>query len=72
MREWCSCGASIRATRRDVLQWRTSHRHDANDPEPQKQGTQSQVETAWRDPTTDDGLRVIPDVRARIGFTPNV
>ncbi len=26
MREWCGCGAAIRARRRDVLAWRTEHR----------------------------------------------
>ncbi len=26
MREWCGCGASIRARRRDVLTWRKEHR----------------------------------------------
>lgn len=25
MREWCGCGAAIRARRRDVLTWRTEH-----------------------------------------------
>lgn len=26
MREWCGCGAAIRARRRDVLAWRHDHR----------------------------------------------
>ena len=72
MREWCGCGASIRARRKDVLVWRDKHRHDAqSEPEPDKNGAQAQVETAWRPGFTDDSIRSIPDVQARIGFTPN-
>lgn len=26
MREWCGCGAAVRAGRRDVLAWREQHR----------------------------------------------
>lgn len=26
MREWCSCGAAIRARRTDVVRWRAEHR----------------------------------------------
>ena len=72
MREWCSCGSSIRASRRDVLQWRTTHRHDnSSEPEQPHRDTESRVETAWREPAYSDGERRIPDVQARIGFTPN-
>ena len=72
MREWCSCGSSIRASRRDVLQWRTAHRHDKDvDPKPDKQGSQAQVETANREPAYVDGERYIPDIQARMGFQPN-
>ena len=48
MREWCSCGASIRARRRDVIRWRGAHRHDQQEQqqEPDRQGAQSQVEHA--------------------------
>lgn len=73
MREWCSCGAAIRAPKRTVIQWRTGHQHGSAEPErePDKQGTEAHTETAWRPTATDDGQRIIPDITARIGFQPN-
>lgn len=70
MREWCNCGSSIRAQRKDVLAWRTSHRHDAHtepEPEPDKQGSTSHIELRWQPPHEPS----MPVVQARIGFTPN-
>ena len=73
MREACGCGAWIRGRRKDVLTWRTTHHHAPKaEPEPQGQrGGGSDITTAWRPGFTDDSERVIPDIQARIGFTPN-
>jgi hypothetical protein len=76
MREWCSCGAAIRGTKRTVYEWRTNHRHTGNEePEPDKQGAIAQTETAGRRyyESTDGGYggQLVPIVQARIGFTPN-
>lgn len=72
MRESCSCGASVRGSRRSVVDWRANHRHTAEDaPEPDKQGTTSQAELAYREPGRFDGERFIPEVQMRMGFTPN-
>lgn len=72
MREWCSCGASIRARRGDVLVWRQSHRCNVGDPEPepQKQGSLSRLEQSEEPRGTYDGQRYLPTINARIiGFT---
>lgn len=75
VREECSCGAAIRASKRTVLHWRVNHHHPtpADDPGPQKQGSHADTQIAYGDRYVDDGgYRGIPDVQARlIGFTPN-
>lgn len=74
MREWCNCGSSICARRRDVLVWRTTHQHGVKEetvPEPDKQGATSQAELAYREPGRYDGVRFTPDIQTRMGFTPN-
>lgn len=75
MREWCGCGASIRARRSDVLRWRTTHRHDGKEePEPQREGAHAYVENAGartHEYGERDGYQDMPVVNARIGFTPN-
>lgn len=67
MREWCSCGAAVRARRRDVLAWRAQHTcPDRPTLEPDTHiGTGAQVEHAgerWYDGEN-------PIIQARIGFT---
>jgi hypothetical protein len=73
VRESCGCGAGIQAWRkRDVIAWRTNHRHDNDEPEPQRQGafTNSELSGPY---FNYDGDRYIPQIEARrIGFTPNV
>jgi hypothetical protein len=66
VREWCGCGAAIHASKRDVVKWRTNHRHENNDEEPQKQGafTSSEIGPSYY-------MGSAP-IEARIGFTPNV
>ena len=74
MREWCQCGSGINTlSKRQVKQWRTNHRHDAqSDPEPDKQGSEARVELAWpREYESDNGMTVVPVINARIGFVPN-
>lgn len=62
MREWCSCGAAIHSTPKRVREWRQTHRHEtASEPEPQKNGASSQVESAYQ----------IDDAEVRVGFTRN-
>ena len=75
MREWCGCGASIRARRKDVIAWRTNHWHQtAEEPEPQKEGAFSQNEHAGRRSyehgESSEG-HDFPIVYARMGFNPN-
>ncbi len=66
MREWCSCGAAIRASRRDVLQWRTSHRcPDRPTPDDTHITTGAMVEHAGT--RHYDGDTPIPQA----GFRPN-
>lgn len=76
MREWCSCGCSIRARRKDVLEWRTSHRHDSKpEEEPDKQGSMAMLEHAGRRYFESEGSELgcvqTPIIQARIGFQPN-
>ena len=72
MREWCGCGASIRARRKDVLVWRDKHRHDSKEePEPEKQGSFADTQIAHSDPIDAYSETYTPTVNARIGFTPN-
>ncbi len=75
MREWCGCGASIRARRRDVIAWRTNHWHHGQpEPEPEKQGSFSQAEHAGRrtyEHGEDSSQHDFPIVYARMGFNPN-
>lgn len=74
MREWCNCGSSIRASRRDVIAWRGTHRHSKDSdptPEPDKQGSIADTQLAYRDSGRFDGERFIPDIQMRMGFTPN-
>jgi len=75
VQEWCQCGASIKARRKDVIAWRTEHRHDVTpEPEPEKQGAFAQAEHAGPR-THEHGERSeahdMPIVYARIGFVPN-
>lgn len=73
MREWCSCGASIRARRKDVIAWRGTHHHsNAEQPEqePDRQGAQAQIEHAGRRYLEIGGTDA-PIVQASIGFQPN-
>jgi len=54
MREWCGCGAAIRARRRDVIAWRTAHRcvtQPAEEPSQQIVGG-AYVERAWDQDTS--------------------
>lgn len=60
MREACSCGAWIRARRRDVLTWRAEHTCPDRQSDTIEQVTGAQVENAAYRET--DGLE------ARIGF----
>ena len=72
MREWCSCGAAIRARYSRIKEWRTQHHcpdRPANEPEPQ--GTVAIVEQADEPSGHFDGMRYFPTIQARIGFTPN-
>ena len=76
MREGCGCGAWVHGRRKDVLAWRTNHRHDSKEePEPDKNGAESRVEhsgTRQYDQVGPDGAgQDVPVVQARIGFTPN-
>ena len=73
MREWCSCGAAIRGTKRTVYEWRDNHLHEGRpEPEPDKQGGQAQVEHAGTRSYDIDSLEhEVPVIMARIGFTPN-
>ena len=73
MREWCWCGSAFYClSHKRMTEWRTNHRHDSkNDPEPDKQGSQSQAELAYRPPYIDRNTSLIPDVQVRMGFTPN-
>lgn len=67
MREWCGCGAAIRARRHDVLKWRNDHNHPGTqaDPEPERNGAHAQVEHAGhRYFETNDH----PVINARVGF----
>lgn len=75
MREWCGCGASIRASRRDVIAWRTTHQHQGQPtPEPEMQGSFSQAELAGRrtyEHGENSDRHDFPIVYARMGFNPN-
>lgn len=72
MREWCHCGAAIRASRRDVIRWRDTHRcPDKPEEAPEPEGAQAHVEQAYEAPGRFDGQRFIPTINASIGFTPN-
>lgn len=73
MREWCSCGSSIRARRKDVLAWRGTHKCNTNpEPEPDKQGAQAYIENAgYRGYETNHDMASSPVVIAQIGFQPN-
>lgn len=68
MREWCSCGAAIRARRRDVLTWRTQHTC------PDRPTDQVHISTGAI--VEHSGARYfdgeMPIVTARIGFAPTV
>lgn len=76
MRETCSCGASIWAFRKsDIVEWRTNHRHDNQEQEPDKQGAFAQVERAdpryYESEATEHGGVHMPIIQASIGFQPN-
>ena len=74
MQEWCACGASIKARRRDVLAWRKTHGCVKAEAEPDKQGAFAQAEHAGPR-SYEHGERSeshdMPIVYARIGFVPN-
>ncbi len=63
MREWCGCGAAIRARRSDVLNWRATHRcvPASEDPPGQYGG----------DSTTERNIDQTWIGEDRIGFRPN-
>lgn len=62
MREWCGCGAAIRARRRDVLTWRAEHRcTPPSEPTPGQYGGDARVETNYQQ----------TDFADTIGFRPN-
>lgn len=73
--ERCGCGASIRASRRDVIAWRTSHWHQGQAaPEPDREGASSQAELAERRTHEHGENSKVHDfsiVYARMGFNPN-
>jgi hypothetical protein len=47
MREWCSCGAAIHASARNVREWRGIHHcPDRPEREPEKSGSFANVERA--------------------------
>ena len=72
MREYCGCGASIRARRKDVLVWRDNHIHEGRPkPEPEKKGSFADTQIAHSDPIDAYSETYTPTVNARIGFTPN-
>lgn len=49
MREWCGCGASVRARRKDVLDWRVAHRCvPAPEQTPGQYGGDARVETNYQ------------------------
>ena len=68
MREWCGCGAGIRGRRKDIREWRTTHRHDRDNPEPEPQGAFADSQIGFRpipgyESFTDE--RSIPIVEAK-------
>jgi hypothetical protein len=70
VREWCSCGAAIRARRADVIAWRREHRCPDR-PEPDSGAHVSAGAFVQHAGDRDfDGEH--PIVQARIGFTPNI
>lgn len=74
MQEWCHCGASIKARRKDVLAWRGAHTCPDRTVEPEPQGAHAQVEHAGPrrfEHGEYDSERDFPVVVARMGFTPN-
>ncbi len=67
VKEWCGCGAAIRASKGEVVKWRSNHLHEGKPAdEPQRQGAFSSSEIG---PNYYMGEAPI---EARIGFTPNV
>ncbi len=48
MREWCGCGAAIRARRSDVLKWRNNHNHpgESAPDDPERNGSHAHIEHA--------------------------
>jgi hypothetical protein len=66
MREWCGCGAGIHARPKQVALWRVNHKHDSEEPGPQKNGSEANTERAAQ-VDYDQG----PFFSARIGFRPN-
>lgn len=79
MREICSCGAQIKTlSYRRVKTWRENHHHPAPEQpleptEPDKQGSQAQVEHAGRRyfeaEASPYGGTDTPIVQAKVGFT---
>jgi len=70
MREWCSCGAAIRGRRRDVLEWRETHRCPDR---PEQPGGEHASAGAFIEHAGDryfDGEAPIVTAR-RVGFQPN-
>lgn len=61
MREWCGCGAGLKAARRDVLTWRTGHRCNITP-------VVIEAESATEEQTPADDLG---DDVATVGFTLN-
>lgn len=74
MQESCACGASIKARRKDVVEWRGQHTCPDRTVEPEPQGAHAQVEHAGGR-THEHGERSeshdMPIVYARVGFVPN-
>lgn len=68
MREWCSCGAAVRASRRDVLAWRAEH-HCPDRPAPAGMHVSGGAYVENSGPRYYDGEA--PIVTARIGFRRN-
>lgn len=63
MREWCGCGAAIRARRHDVITWRIEHRCTPQAEQPPGQyGGGSHIETNYAQTSFADD---------RVGFRPN-
>lgn len=63
MREWCGCGAAIRASRRHVIQWRTQHHC------PNKHDTEPDGIVQLNGAQIEHGAHYISDgLEARIGF----